>query len=421
MPPAASKKPAAAGDRTVTPQTSHKARPSKDGAAAKSVAKQVKKKKSLKKVAATPGEAPREEADEDALPDISEAAEEVDGPRTSLFTSYVSWDPGAKLFSTYAVSIPTSTNVAFSDLSNTIVSVPANSPTSSPGFIASQSFAGVRSGFVFKLGGAGLGYYPDEPPLLIDPAVLAALVAESEASSFKAAPAIDEEKISMTMSVKLSSLGVDTETPAKEVERLKTLLTEQRKALGETHAETLASMRRLGKLLGDQLGDLEGAAALLQQAVSKHQEVRGGKHEETAGCMCEFAAVLAKRGDREAAAELLREALAAQREVLGSRHADTMCTMSTLAQLLKRQEGMVEQAAALMREVLDAKRAALGEKHEETISAMSNLGVTISGQGHVEEARTLLRQASSSAEEVLGEYHPKTKNYKRQLSRLEPE
>ena len=32
------------------------------------------------------------------------------------------------------------------------------------GFIAAESFQGAKPGHVFKMGRAGLGYYPDKPP-----------------------------------------------------------------------------------------------------------------------------------------------------------------------------------------------------------------------------------------------------------------
>merc|ERR1719424_1980044 len=92
-------------------------------------------------------------------------------------------------------------------------------------------------------------------------------------------------------------------------------------------------INNLGLLLKDQ-GDLDGAEALLREALEARRETLGDRHPNTLISINNLGLLLKKQGDLDGAEPLLREALEAQRETLGDRHPDTLSSISNLGGLL---------------------------------------------------------------------------------------
>ena len=76
-----------------------------------------------------------------------------------------------------------------------------------------------------------------------------------------------------------------------------------RRVLGGAHPKTLTSASNLALLLQDK-GDLEGAEALLREAVAGTRRMLGDAHSDTRDNVVFLAALLEKRGKRAEARAL---------------------------------------------------------------------------------------------------------------------
>ncbi|WP_203909277.1 FxSxx-COOH system tetratricopeptide repeat protein [Rhizocola hellebori] len=180
----------------------------------------------------------------------------------------------------------------------------------------------------------------------------------------------------------------------------------RKRALGEQHPLTLASMNGLAAVLSD-LGELPEARTLHEQTMLSRQRVLGGEHPETLESMNSLARVQRAMGDLAAAKSLLDQTLLVRQRVLGEEHPDTLASMNNLAITLR---GLGDLAASrsLHQQTLQARQRVLGEEHPETLASMNNLAVMLRLLGDLAQSRTLLERTLTLRKRVLGEEHPET-------------
>ena len=98
--------------------------------------------------------------------------------------------------------------------------------------------------------------------------------------------------------------------------------------------------------------------------------------------------LLVQMGKLEEARPLYEEALQAFRETLGDRHPNTLGSISNMGVLLKKM-GKLEKAKPLYEEALQGERETLGDRHPETLTSIGNMGALLYAMGMLEEARPL--------------------------------
>eukprot|EP00873_Tetraselmis_striata_P021923 jgi/Tetstr1/442187/TSEL_030337.t1 len=180
----------------------------------------------------------------------------------------------------------------------------------------------------------------------------------------------------------------------------------RRSALGERHADTLQTVYFLG-WLQRLIGNYEAAEPLLLQALDGRQAVLGEEHPDTLQSMNGLGILYEARGNYAAAERLKKQALVGRRSVLGEEHPDTLHSLNNLAVLyeIRGQHGAAE---PLYKQALEGRRAALGEAHPDTLASAMNLAAMYQGMRNYLAAETLYRQALDGYSAALGVAHPDT-------------
>lgn len=266
---------------------------------------------------------------------------------------------------------------------------------------------------------------------------------DSIAQQFSEQPVI-EASLNQTLATLYRTIGRYADArPLQE----KVLATRKR-ALGESHPDTLESMYELGYLIRLQ-GDLPGAEALLKETFEKCKAALGPDHpvtlstQSTCGGILRLkkeyveaevcwrdvlerrrrvlnqddpyiiisinnlGAVLQDEGKLSEAESYFREALERGRRVLGPDNPTTLITQNFLGGLLWRQNRL-EEAEFIHRETLEKRRRILGDRHPRTINSVANLGELLFAAGKNAEAEPFLREAYEKRRRVLGRKHSLT-------------
>jgi tetratricopeptide (TPR) repeat protein len=117
--------------------------------------------------------------------------------------------------------------------------------------------------------------------------------------------------------------------------------------------------------------------------------------------------LLQEMGKLEEARPLYEEALQGLRETLGDRHPETLISINNMGLLLK-DMGKLEEARPLFEEAVQGLRETLGDRHPETLNSISNLADLLRETGALVEAEAVLGNAVAAAQEVFGIHHMRT-------------
>ena len=180
----------------------------------------------------------------------------------------------------------------------------------------------------------------------------------------------------------------------------------RRRTLGESHADTLTSMTKMGTLHW-QRGKLDQAEQVLVKALEIQRRVSGEEGRGTLLSMNELGLVYRDQGKFVEAERLFTRGLEVGRRVLGEENPDTLSMMNNLAQAYRGQ-GKLAEAESLYSKVLDVRLRVLGEDHPSTLTSMNNLAGMYRTRGKLEQAELLHVKALETRRRVMGEDHPGT-------------
>jgi eukaryotic-like serine/threonine-protein kinase len=183
-----------------------------------------------------------------------------------------------------------------------------------------------------------------------------------------------------------------------------------RRELEEEPEVRTAVMNVIGQAYRE-LGDLESARAILEEAVTQGSRALGSDHLDVAAAQNALGLVIVYQNvDYPLAERLFRDALATQERLLGERDPTTLLTLNNLA-LSVHSQGRLDEAEALYRQVL------LGHESSEDEGAalrrattLTNLGWLLQARGAREESDSLFRQALDVRRVVYEEDHPRLAN-----------
>jgi eukaryotic-like serine/threonine-protein kinase len=168
-----------------------------------------------------------------------------------------------------------------------------------------------------------------------------------------------------------------------------------------------ASIRQTIGATYQDLGLYSEAQEQLERALELRRRALGESHPDTLRTMTKLGDVYRVNGKFRQAESLLAPLLEVQRSLLGEEHADTLDSMSNLG-LVYRYQGKFSQAEALYVKELDGRRRLVGERHIDTLTSMNNLGLLYSIEGKYQQAEELLTKAKALSLDVLGSEHPVT-------------
>ncbi len=185
-------------------------------------------------------------------------------------------------------------------------------------------------------------------------------------------------------------------------------LAEEAAGLGEgiygAGSSKLASARRLRGAALTGLGDFEGAAAELQEAVLRFRE--SNEDAELAEALDRLGIALSQGGKLDAAESVMRESLKVRRSAVGAeaRIADSLNNLGALL----RQRGNYQESEERYEQAL-ALRERLGlADHPDALYTENNLAALLLVSGRPLEARARFETLQPKLVESLGEEHPRT-------------
>jgi serine/threonine protein kinase/Tfp pilus assembly protein PilF len=211
-----------------------------------------------------------------------------------------------------------------------------------------------------------------------------------------------EASIRQTIGKTYRDLGLYPESD-QQIERALDL---ERRALGEKHPDTLATMNGLAELYQDQ-GDYAHAEPLFARALQLRRQVLGEEHPDTLATMSDLATVYMNEGKYQQAEPAFVKVLYARQRMDGGEHPDTLLSMNNLA-LLYELEGKYAQAEPLSTRVQEVRGRLLGEEHPDTLISTDNLARLYLYQGKYAQAEPLFIAVLEGRRRVLGKEHPDT-------------
>ena len=173
----------------------------------------------------------------------------------------------------------------------------------------------------------------------------------------------------------------------------------------QAHPEVRAELQTVLAGVYTELGVLDRAGTLAEEALKTHEQLYGPRHPRVANNLRQLASLAVARGDAAAGADLARRALAIHREHAGGRHADVAETLDVLVLALG-QGGQVAEAVEAAEESLAIRRELFGEEHRLVAESMNNLAVLFRRQGRFEESAALYQQVLDMRRRLLGNEHP---------------
>ncbi|HEX7537091.1 MAG TPA: tetratricopeptide repeat protein [Dermatophilaceae bacterium] len=183
-------------------------------------------------------------------------------------------------------------------------------------------------------------------------------------------------------------------------------LTDCRRILGDDHPDTLTSVNNLAYAY-ESAGDLGRAIPLYEQALTDCRRVLGDDHPHTLGSVNNLAGAYESARDLGRAIPLYERALTDCRRILGDDHPHTLGSVSNLAGAY-RSAGDLGRAIPLSEQALTDRRRVLGDDHPHTLASVSNLAYAYQLAGDLGRAIPLFEQALTDRRRVLGDDHPHT-------------
>jgi eukaryotic-like serine/threonine-protein kinase len=221
------------------------------------------------------------------------------------------------------------------------------------------------------------------------------------AGKFDTQPQV-EASIRHTIATAYKDLGLFPEAQRNEERALEL----RRRALGETHRDTVLSMNDLGLIFLEQ-AQYGRAEPLFAKALEISRRLHGEQDADTLSAMNNLASIYHKQGKHAQAEPLYARALEVDRRILGEDHAETLHTTNNLA-VLYMDEGKYAQAEPLMARLLEAFPRVFGAEHPDTLTMMDHVAQLYELQGKYPQTEQLYTKVLEVRRRILGEEHPST-------------
>ena len=162
----------------------------------------------------------------------------------------------------------------------------------------------------------------------------------------------------------------------------------RKRTLPNSHKDILGSMDELGTYCNS-LGRWETALKLHEELLSIRERMLGEEHPNTLMSMENLSLSLSGLGQHHEAVKLREKVLKARTRLLGEEHPDTLLSTKYLA-CSYRDLGQGQEALTLLESVVEISERTLGKEHPETLKAMSSLATILyKALGRIQEAANL--------------------------------
>lgn len=194
--------------------------------------------------------------------------------------------------------------------------------------------------------------------------------------------------------------------PVDAQKQLQGALEKRTLALGDTHRDTLRSMRQLATAMHAE-GRFVDAETLLHRTLSAQQKALGPDHPDTFMTISVLAAICDEQEKYPEAETLLLKLYEAQNRVLGPDHLDSFATLGNLAHSYTVQ-GRHADAMKQRGEQLKGMRRLLGPSDPRTLVTMNLTAQAFENAGKPAEAEELYFSALEVLKKSHGVEHPNT-------------
>ena len=184
---------------------------------------------------------------------------------------------------------------------------------------------------------------------------------------------------------------------------------------GPSSPLTLGVMQNLAYLRLE-LGDIEGSAALGQEAVRGCEAAFGTRSARVASALLHLSAAYYRKKDWDAAEERLMLARGIWEELARATGVPDQQMGTCLNNLgrLYEERGLPEQGIALHRQAVALRQSVLGD-HEDTAFSLGNLGVALASAGQWDEAASTLEAAVACYARLGKSAGPEAESYRKNL------
>ena len=189
-----------------------------------------------------------------------------------------------------------------------------------------------------------------------------------------------------------------------------------RRALGDEHPDTLASIKSVGMIL-QALGRYSEAEPYYREALDTSRRVMGNDDPVTLCSINDVGFLFAVQLRGNEAEPYFREALEGWRRLRGNDDADTITATNNLGMLLQKQ-GKLDEAEPYVRAALEGCRRLHGPDSPGTLSALNNMGHLLQVQRQLAAAEPYYREALEGGRRTRGDDHPETLNTVHNLGAL---
>ncbi len=154
--------------------------------------------------------------------------------------------------------------------------------------------------------------------------------------------------------------------------------------------------------------------------VARARLVLGPDDPELYTALNDLGVALESLGDLDGAAAALEESLVARRRLLPPHHRDMLTSMANLA-LVRERQGDIEGSIAMLEDAIERAESAPEPPRFTLLALHNNLGATYQDLNRDHEAVPHLRRAAELVDETLGPDHPATISIRLNLAGLEAE
>lgn len=186
-------------------------------------------------------------------------------------------------------------------------------------------------------------------------------------------------------------------------------------AAGPSSPLTLGVMQNLAHLRLE-LGDIEGSAALGQEAVRACKAAFGERSPRVASALLHLSAAYYRKRDWHTAEEILLQARDIWEELAhtsGMPEQQLGTCLNNLGRIYE-ERGLTEQGIALHRQAVALRQSVLGD-HEDTAFSLGNLGVALASAGQWDEAVSTLKAAVACYGRLGKGAGPEAESYRKNL------
>ncbi|MFI1307394.1 FxSxx-COOH system tetratricopeptide repeat protein [Streptomyces sioyaensis] len=176
--------------------------------------------------------------------------------------------------------------------------------------------------------------------------------------------------------------------------------------LGPDHPDALTSAQYLGHATAE-LGDLNGARVIIEDALARRRRVLGDDHPDTLQSGNDTSAILFRLGRYVESHRMDVDVLARRRRVLGENHPDTLQSSNSLA-VSEHELGFYAEARRMKEDVLARRRQILGDDHPDTLASANSLASSEHALGFYTRARRIKEDVLARRRQILGDDHPDT-------------